>query len=244
MATFDHIILNGRPAGGKSELIDFIKRAPLAQRRELYHIGEFVELDDFVWLWEKFVEDDLWESLGEKRLYSHVVPDGYVQTEGDRLLDMLMLKFNAVIERDYLSKTGFYDDHTIFVEFARGGADGGFKRAYDLLSDEILKRAAMLYISVSYEESVRKNLARYEEALAHSILAHKVPDEGMERFSKDHDWAELTGGRDSGYLEVKGIQVPFVTMNNEPELTEPAALEERYGTALRTLMGLYEKRPG
>ncbi|MBW2459220.1 MAG: hypothetical protein JRI68_32280, partial [Deltaproteobacteria bacterium] len=102
--TFDHIILNGRPGGGKSELIDFLKGCPVPRRAERYHIGEIVELDDFVWLWDKFVEDDLWEQLGEERRFSRTVEHGYVQTEGDRLLDVLCLKFNRVIERDYLSQ--------------------------------------------------------------------------------------------------------------------------------------------
>ena len=99
MGIFKNIILNGRPAGGKSELIDFMKKTPAQERRDAYHIGDFIELDDFVWLWDKFVEDDLWEAIGEKRLYSRVVADGYVQTEGDRLLDMLMTKFNAIVSR-------------------------------------------------------------------------------------------------------------------------------------------------
>ena len=66
--TFDHIILNGRPGGGKSELIDFLKTADLERRAERYHIGKLCELDDFVWLWDKFVEDDLWEQLGNRAM--------------------------------------------------------------------------------------------------------------------------------------------------------------------------------
>ena len=243
MAIFEHILLNGRPAGGKSELIDFIRKAPPDKRVEQYHIDRFVELDDFVWLWDKFVEDDIWEELGEPRLYSRRVPHGYVQLEGDRLLDMVCRKFNHIVARDYLAKPSFYDNHTLFIEFARGVADGGLRHAYGLLSKEILERAAIVYISVSYEESKRKNEARYQEALAHSILAHKLPDEALQRFSQEQDWIELTDGRSDGYLEISGLQVPFVTLDNEPELTDPAALEARYSSALHKLMSLYESRP-
>ena len=242
MATFDHIILNGRPGGGKSELIDFIKKTPIEKRRELFHIGDFVEVDDFVWLWDKFVEDDLWEKLGEKRLYSKTVPHGYVQLEGDKLLDVLMMKFNEVVLRDYGSKAGFYDDGTIFVEFARGKADGGFKRAYELLSKEMWERAAILYIKVSFEESRRKNEARYQEALAHSILAHKLPEESLQRFSGEQDWEEITDGRAHGYMELHGIKVPFVTMENEPEIKDEAGLMDRYHTAMAKLYELYAAR--
>ncbi|OIP40085.1 MAG: hypothetical protein AUK47_09105 [Deltaproteobacteria bacterium CG2_30_63_29] len=242
MSIFENIILNGRPAGGKSELIDFIKNTPLAERRERFHIGELVEIDDFVWLWDKFVEDDLWEKVGEPRLYSTAVPGGYVQHEGDKLLDMLICKFSAVVERDFMGKDGFYDDHTVFVEFARGVADGGFKRAYPLFSKEVLERSVILYIKVSYEESRRRNEARYQEALAHSILAHKLPEEALQRFSAGQDWDEVTGGRDQGTLDLHGVKVPFVTLNNEPELKDPVALNARYSKALQDLMKLHLRR--
>ncbi len=242
MQTFDHLILNGRPAGGKSELIDFLKKAAPDQRARRYHVGELEEIDDFVWLWDKFVEDDIWEELGEPRMWSKRVPDGYVQKEGDRLLDMLMRKFSVVIERDYLSKLSFYDDHSLLVEFARGTGDGGYRHAYELFTKPVLERAAILYIQVSYEESQRKNEARYQEALAHSVLAHKVPDEGLARFSAEQDWEAFTDGRKSGYLDLLGLRVPFVTMPNEPELTDPVALDARYGDALEELWSLYVQR--
>ncbi len=238
--TFDHIILNGRPGGGKSELIDFLKGCELARRADRYHIGKVVELDDFVWLWDKFVEDDLWEKLGEQRRYSRCVEHGYVQTEGDQLLDMLCLKFNRVVERDYLAKPAFYDDHTLFIEFARGVPDGGYQRAYDLLSQEVLSRAAIVYIVVSHAESVRRNEARYEAALAHSILAHKLPDESLKRFSAEQDFEALSNGAPSGHLEIKGVRVPFVTIPNEPELSDPEALDARYAEAFQTLRELYQ----
>jgi hypothetical protein len=48
----------------------------------------------------------------------------------------------------------------------------------------------------------------------------------------------LTGGQPSGWIDVNGTRVPFVTMNNEPESTDPAVLEERYAAALGTLWAL------
>ncbi len=243
MSTLDHIILNGRPGGGKSELIDFLKQTPAAERRQRYRVGEFVEIDDFVWLWDKFVEDDLWQAIGEPRLYSRQVPGGYVQTEDDRLLDMFHVKLCRIVERDYLSQPGFYDDGTIFLEFARGVPDGGYRRAYEMMTDAVLERAAILYINVSFAESQRRNEARYQAALAHSILAHRLPEESVERFSRYQDFEELAGGRESGYLDVNGFSVPFVSMKNEPQLHDRDALEERYAPALQTLHELYANRP-
>ncbi len=244
MATFDHIILNGRPGGGKSEIIDFLKHTPADERAERYHVGDFVELDDFVWLWEKFVEDDIWEQLGEDRMWSRTVPGGYVQYEGDRLLEMFLAKLSAVVERDYMSQPDFYKQGTLFVEFARGVPDGGYRRAYELLSKKLFSRAAILYVDVTFEESQRRNEARYQEALAHSILAHRLPQESVERFSRQQDFADLTDGASSGYVEVHGIQVPFISMPNAPQLTERDDLEARYLPTLQTLWKLYQERPG
>ena len=243
MPTFDHIILNGRPGGGKSEVIDFLKQVPRDERVERFHIGSFAEHDDFPWLWEKFIEDDLWESLGQKRLFSDRVPDGYVQNEGDCLLDMLLLKLNHLVEREYLANPPFYNDNTLFLEFSRGTVDGGYQRAYQLLSKEILQRSAILYISVTYEESQRRNEARYQEKLAHSILAHKLPEAAQERFSAKQDFHDLAAGRESGYLHIEGVAVPFVAMNNEPELKEYDALNVRYAAAFQELYALYAARP-
>lgn len=240
--TFDHIIINGRPGGGKSELIDFIRNTPLEKRQEMFHIGELTFEDDFVWLWEKFQEDDLWESLGYSRLYSRRHPLGYVQFDDQKsshpLLDLCCAKFNQVIRAKYLNHPEFYVDHTLFIEFARGMADGGYRHVYDLLDDDILKRSAILYIKVSYAESRRKNEARYQEALKGSILSHSLPEESLVRFSEADDWDELTDGRESGYLNLRGIEVPFVTMNNEPELKSGPELDERYHKALTTLKSL------
>ena len=109
--TFDHIIINGRPGGGKSELIDFIKKTPLEKRKELFHIGELAFEDDFVWLWEKFQEDDLWESVGGKRLFSKKHPLGYVQFEDwntpNNLCDLVAAKFNVAIHNKYMSHPEF-----------------------------------------------------------------------------------------------------------------------------------------
>lgn len=241
-STFDHILLNGRPGGGKSELIDFIRQTPLEKRKELFHIGDMVFEDDFVWLWEKFTEDDLWESMGYTRLYSRTHKLGYVQFDdqksGHPLLDLCCKKFNVAIKNKYLNKPGFYDDHTVFIEFARGMADGGYKHVYDLLDDEILKRSAILYVQVSFAESKRKNDARYKEWEKGSILSHSLPEESLLRFSESDDWDELTGGKECGFIDIRGIQIPFVTMPNEPELKNGPELDARYSRALTLLKGL------
>ena len=66
----------------------------------------------------------------------------------------------------------------------------------------------------------------------------------MIRFAKEIDWLELTKEQPSGYLTVRNQKIPFVTMNNEPEykVDQVGPLTERYGSALKTLMNLYQKK--
>ena len=51
MDTFDILLLIARPAAGKSEIIDHLKNMPIEDRVQLFHIGEFEEIDDFPMLW-------------------------------------------------------------------------------------------------------------------------------------------------------------------------------------------------
>lgn len=236
---FNHLILIGRPACGKSEFIDFMKKIDAKERVKEYHIGWIHELDDFVWLWEKFEEDDIWEVVTGRRLYSARSGHAYIVTNGG-LLEFMFHKFNFEIEKRYLKNPSFYNDSTLFIEFSRGSVpDGGYKKALSILSRPVLERAAILYINVSFDESKRRNIARYKEKLKHSILAHKVPDEDMVRFSKTQDWHELTGARESGTLSVGGVTVPFVTMLNEPELPPGPEIGKRYKKALDKLFELF-----
>ncbi|MDO8526072.1 MAG: hypothetical protein Q7T03_00120 [Deltaproteobacteria bacterium] len=231
MAGFKNIILLGRPASGKSEFIDFLKKTPVQERQEKFHVGNISELDDFLWLWEKFVEDDIWEAAGFPRRCSKKVGHGYVVSDGS-ILDFCFAKFNA----EYPKQP---KDGTLFVEFARGAADGGYQHALSSLSDAILKDAAILFIYASYEESCRRNDARFQEKLKHSVLAHKVPEEDMIRFGKEIDWLTITQEKSAGHLKIRNHNIPFVTMNNEPELKPGNPdLEVRYKTALDQLMKL------
>lgn len=226
---FKKLILLGRPASGKSEFIDFLKQTPEKERMQRYHIGPFKELDDFLWLWEKFVEDDLWEKAGHPRRYSKTAEHGYVVTDA-ALLDLCLEKFNHEVPK-WARPEG-----TLFIEFSRGAGDGGYRYALNRLSDEVLADAALLFLWNTYEESARRNEARFQEKLKHTVLAHKVPEEDMVRFGKEIDWLDLTGGRSAGALQIRGNKIPFVTMENMPELTERKALEERYQDALDQLM--------
>lgn len=236
---FRHLLVLGRPACGKSEFIDFLKHADPEHRRARLHIGTFEEVDDFPWLWEKFQDDEIWQRAGYGRLYTEEYMPGNpgLAPKGAALFDWCMHKFNDVIAGRYLGREDFYRTSTLLIEFSRGGPNG-FGRALRMLDRRVLERAAIFYIDVSREESWRRNVARYQDALKHSILAHMVPRETYDYFYDVNDWAGLSGGRRSGRLGVNGLAVPFVSMPNEPESTDAAVLEARYAAALDELWAL------
>lgn len=239
--TLDHLLLLGRPAAGKSEFIDFMNKVTDAERAEMFHIGAFEVLDDFHWLWEKFIEDDYWEEAGYERRYSERMGDNYtVRPDRVELYDFIMSKLSHAVLNNYLSRPEFYHNGTLIIEFSRGEGRG-YQNALNRLSKEILKRAVILYVKVDFEEAWRKNVARYQEKLKSSSLYHMTPRAIMERLYKTDDWDEFTNKKESGVLSIQGVAVPFFTMNNEPELKEHGPLVARYRPCLNRLMELRKK---
>jgi|WetSurMetagenome_2_1015567.scaffolds.fasta_scaffold268646_2 hypothetical protein len=238
---FEYLFVLGRPAGGKSEFIDVMKRCPADARAAAFGIGRFEEVDDFPWLWDACVEDDARQSRGERRRVSEKTPEGYNITR-PKFRGSLVDRFNAAISARRDANPRFHDEGgTLLIEFARG-RDDGFHDSLSRFAPRTLERAAIFYIDVSFEESFRRNNARYKQGQEESILFHKVPDRDMLGFFRENDWAAMTGGARDGCLELAGIRVPFVSMPNEPESTDPAVLRNRYAAALGRLLDLYRTR--
>jgi len=172
---FPILILNARPAAGKSEILHALKSTPVEERIARFHIGPLHILDDFPMLWAWFEEDHLLETVfHQPRL--HTDADGYFLTNN---------LWHLLIERLSLEHEKWRRDtpegHTAILEFSRGGEHGGYEAAYQHLSGEILNLAACLYVDVTYEESLRKNRARFNPERPDSILEHGLPDEKLER---------------------------------------------------------------
>ena len=237
--TFDIILLLGRPAAGKSEFIDFMHKTPIVQRAQDYHIAPFEALDDFPILWEKCLEDDLWESMGKERLYSRREDGNYAITNND-MWEFLIRRLDQQV-RDLISQPLSLKGKTLIVEFARGG-EHGYSDALSQLSAEILKRAVILYVSVSFEESWRRNVARYDEKRRSGLLTHSVPRAEMETTYGIDNWFDIAPAP-YGTISTNGIDVPYVTMNNEPESKDPQVLGPRYAAALNAVYSVWKKNP-
>jgi hypothetical protein len=215
---FPILIITGRPAAGKSEVIDFLKKSDPIVRLEKYHIANFEELDDFVYVWETFELDDLMTRFGKPRVWSdekYWFKDQYIW---DLYMDRLALDYKKKILKD----PDYHKKMTTLVEFARGG-DNGIHHALTFLSDEMLSRASLMYIKVPYEESVRKNRKRARPGQEDSILYHSLPDEKMEFYYKTNDWEKLES-KDPNFIDVKGHKIPYCAFENMPEKTMDPAL--------------------
>jgi thymidylate kinase len=229
-----YLLLLGRPASGKSELIQFLNHMPLFERVFAYHIGALRVVDDFVFLWQKFLEDDLWEKLGRGRLHSRRVGENYA-VEDQSLWNFLILRVNQEI-----ASSPPRPGETVIIEFSRGG-ERAYREALSFLVPTVLEECAILYLHVSYEESVRRNLARYDRDRRDGILTHSVPEEEMLKTYRTDDWSRLAS-EESGYLSIRGFRVPYVTVHNEPEPKSFADFSRRFKPALEELYQLWKSR--
>ena len=222
---FPVLLLTGRPASGKSEILDYLKKLPLPERRRRFHIGEMEEFDDFPILWEAFEDDDLWEKNGKPRLvsertftYEGRTMPGYVFKDPfywNFLIQKLCFNYERRLER----APDLHTSTTVLFEFARGKEHGGWREAYRHLSERVLTTAAVIYVDVTWEESLRKNRRRYNPDEPDSILEHALEDKKIEMLYKESDWAEFSGP-DREFLHVGNRRVPYAVFRNMPEITD------------------------
>ncbi len=235
---FEKIILLGRPASGKSEVINYLKNTPDEERRTRFHIGKLVEIDDFPMLWTWFEEDDILEKkFGKPRLHSD--SEGYFKEEYLWHLLIERISFDyAKSVRDLEDKA---KDITHLIEFSRGTEHGGYRTAFKHLSKQLLENAALLYINVPFEESLRKNRKRFNPDKPDSILEHGLPDAKLTKMYKEVDFHEVISGTTT-HLEINGVKVPYVIFENMPSKTDdPATLGPALDEVIGKLWNLYSK---
>jgi len=235
---FHKIILLGRPASGKSEVINYVKNSTDEERLKRFHLGRIREIDDFPMLWTWFEEDAILEKkFGKPRI--HTTPDGYFIEEylWHLLIERISMDYGKLI-RDH---SDFHNEGTALIEFSRGTEHGGYKEAFKHLSTEVLKNAALVYINVPFEESLRKNRKRFNPNKPDSILEHGLPDEKLEKMYKEVDFEEVSKNSKT-HININGVEIPYVIFENMPSKTDDPeilgpALDEVFGR----LWKLYSK---
>jgi len=237
--TFDILVLNARPAAGKSEIIDYLKKCSLEERKRRFMVGDFEEIDDFPMLWTWFEEDDFLEKMGYPRLHSD--EEGYFK--GEHLWHLLIRRMCFEYQKKVTRIPDYHQKYTTIIEFSRGSEHGGYKEAYQHLSKDVLEKMAILYLDVSFSESLRKNRARFNPNEPDSILEHGLPDKKLEKLYKDVDWHELVKD-DPAYIAIQGHRVPYVIFENEDDVTTARgdALGDRLEARLQTLWQRWKEK--
>ncbi|MBS1552864.1 MAG: hypothetical protein JST15_12435 [Bacteroidetes bacterium] len=235
---FKKIILLGRPASGKSEVIAYLKNTSDEERLKRFHLGKIKEIDDFPMLWTWFEEDAiLSKKFGKPRI--HTDEDGYFieQYLWNLLIERISLDYTKLI-RD---NPDFHDNGTALIEFSRGTEHGGYKDAFRHLSKEVLENAALVYINVPFEESLRKNRKRYNPSKPDSILEHGLPDAKLEKMYKEVDWEEVSKNSKT-HIDINGVSVPYFVFENMPSKTDdPVILGPELDKVFAGLWKLYKK---
>jgi hypothetical protein len=236
-AIFPIVILNARPAAGKSEIIHALQALPIEHRADRFHIGAMHVIDDFPMLWSWFEEDHILEHDFERpRL--HTTPDEYFLF--DDLWHVLIRRLSLEYKKWRRDTQG---EATAIIEFSRGEQHGGYSAAYQHLDEDLLKHASSLYVNVSYAESLRKNRRRFNPDRPDSILEHGLSEEKLQTLYRHDDWSSFSNG-DPEFIRAGETRLPYVVFENEDDVTTPGGepLYERLQDCLDRLWGLHQSR--
>ena len=205
----------GRPASGKSEIVDFLKKCEANERRKRFYLSDLDIIDDFPMLWTWFEEDDiLTKQFHQPRLYTD--EQGYFKFK--YLWNLLIERINLEYQKRLRDQPDYHSKYSTIIEFSRGIEHGGYSVAFQHLSDKVLSRACIVYVKVSYGESQRKNRLRFNANRPYSILEHSLPDEKLERLYRHDDWDEMSAGSKK-YIRIRNHNVPYVIFDNEDDVT-------------------------
>ncbi|MBT3273134.1 MAG: hypothetical protein HN368_08280 [Spirochaetales bacterium] len=229
------LILNARPAAGKSEIIDYLHSVSDQVRKDRFHLGKIDEIDDFPMLWTWFEEDAILTEMGQPRL--HTDKDGFFLFTD--LWNLLIRRICQEYGKKLRDRPDLHTDTTVIIEFSRGAEHGGYEDAFSHMTGEILKKAAALYVDVTYEESKRKNTRRFNPEKPDSVLEHGLPADKMEILYKDIDWKDFSS-KSPEFLQIDNNAVPYAVLDNSDDITTIGGdrLGERLEIAMNTIWNL------
>ena len=245
METIEILFLLARPGAGKSEIIDYLQQTDPKERPQRMRLASDLQvIDDFPMLWTWFEEDAILEKMGKPRLHT----DGQGNFAAPHLWNLLIrrvcLDYRKAVRDRTSASPSLSNPFSVVIEFSRGKEHGGYREAFQHIDRNILSKAAILYVDVSFKESLRKNRTRFNPDKPDSILEHGLSDEKLTSLYKETDWEEFRGPADSQYIPIQGIQVPYVVFDNEDDVTTDRGPElgSRLEQALHSLHERYGLR--
>ena len=234
---FNVIVLIGRPASGKSEIIAYLRSLPPDTRREQFHIGDLEFIDDFPMLWAWFEEDDILERFGKPRL--HTDAEGYFKYP--YLWHLLIERIGLEYQKLLRDRPALHEETTVIVEFSRGSEHGGYAEAFPHLPDDLLQRAGIVYVDVPFSESLRKNRRRFNPDRPDSILEHGLSDEKLTRLYRQDDWSAFSAA-DPQAVTVRSTRIPYAVFENADDVT--TGTPDRLAGRLQAILDdLWRRRP-
>ena len=186
--------------------------------------------------------------------------------EGDRTAVVAAIEDEAALFAAEWSVRSRPPGSTVVIEFARGGPEGsnlpldpphGYAHSLSLLSAEILRRAAVLYLWVTPEDSRRRNQERARPGEEGSILHHGVPETAMRAYYgiDDMEWL-IDQSEQPGTITVRAhestFHLPIARFDNRRHLTLfqpddstawPSRQDEEVHAALREAFARLVTRP-
>ena len=225
------LLLTARPAAGKSEIIKFLSNMDPGDRKKDFHLGKIEVIDDFLFLWRWFEEDHFLSQMNQERLFTD--KEGYFKFvhQWDLLIHLINLEYEKFIRDEEKS-----DEYSVILEFSRGKDHGGYNRALPVLCDEILEKLSILYVNVSWSESLRKNRKRFNPDKPDSILEHGLPKKKLEHMYSECDFLEIAV-KDNSFISIRNRNVPYTIFENEDDVTteHKPALRKRLEDSLNVL---------
>jgi hypothetical protein len=210
---FEALVLIGRPAAGKSAVVNYLARLEPARRLERFKIATPEVFSDLPYLWQTLENDDIRTRFGKSRLHSteeYVLKDPWFWS-------FLIERLGTDCRKRLLLDADWFASHTAIVKFARGG-DNAYGEAFGYLCDAVLSRAAILYVDIPHEVSVQRCHARWPQP-PYAMLTRPVPTERLDQYFRTDDWARLSTGQPDGYIQIKSYQVPFAVLSDDPQVT-------------------------
>jgi len=231
---FKTLFFLARPAAGKSEIIHYLEGLAEDERKQRFYVGNMIALDDFPMLWSWFEEDDLLEQMGKPRL--HTDKEGYFKFP--YLWDVLIKRIGLNYQK--LARDIDLRDATVIIEFSRGKEHGGYRSAFNHIDPWMVENAGIIYVDVSWEESLRKNRKRFNPDKPDSILEHGIPDKKLKRMYHETDWDEISKNSPD-YVQIANNNVPYVVFDNKDDLTShiDEQFVERLDDCFKKLWQLY-----